>query len=106
MKVSVITPTFGRERYLPSLFRCFAEQTYADRELLVYDDSPHPSPFMTSLADPRVTYRHHPQRLTIGEKRNRLIEQARGEVVAFFDDDDCYAPGYLEAMVAALGDAA
>ena len=106
MKVSVITPTYGRERYLPSLFHCFDQQTHADRELLVYDDSPTPSRFFTGLADDRVTYRYQPARLTIGEKRNRLIDQAHGDVVAFFDDDDCYAPEYLAAMLAALGDAA
>ena len=111
MRVSVITPTFGRERFLPSLYRCFAEQTHEDRELLVYDDSPTPSRFFTSLSasaalsDPRVRYLHAPARLTIGEKRNRLIELAHGELIAFFDDDDHYAPGYLAAMVAALGDA-
>jgi glycosyltransferase involved in cell wall biosynthesis len=105
MRLSVITPTFGRERFLPSLYRCFAEQTYADRELLVYDDSPARSPFFAALSDPRVRYLHAPARLTIGEKRNRLIELAQGELIAFFDDDDHYAPGYLAAMAAALGDA-
>jgi glycosyltransferase involved in cell wall biosynthesis len=105
MKVSVITPTFGRERYLPSLYRGFAAQTHADRELLVLDDSPTPSAFFAALSDTRVRYRHEARRLTIGEKRNQLIEAARGEIVAFFDDDDCYAPAYLAAMLASLGDA-
>jgi glycosyltransferase involved in cell wall biosynthesis len=105
MKISIITPTFGRERFLPSLYRCFDEQTHADRELLVYDDSPSPSPFLRGLSDARVTYLHAPARLTIGEKRNHLVERARGDLVAFFDDDDYYAPGYLAAMAAALGDA-
>ena len=105
MKISIITPTFGRERYLPSLYRCFDEQTHADRELLVHDDSPSPSPFFSALSDARVTYLHAAARLTIGEKRNQLIERARGDLVAFFDDDDHYAPGYLAAMAAALGDA-
>jgi len=105
MRVSVITPTFGRERFLPSLYRCFAEQSYEPRELLVYDDSPLPSRFFSALSDARVRYLHAPSRLTIGEKRNRLIELAQGEVIAQFDDDDHYAPGYLAAMVGALGDA-
>jgi glycosyltransferase involved in cell wall biosynthesis len=105
MRISIITPTFGRERCLPGLYRSFAEQTYSDRELLVFDDSPSPSPFFTGLRDPRVIYLHAPERLTIGEKRNRLIERASGEIVAFFDDDDHYEPGYLASMVGALGDA-
>jgi glycosyltransferase involved in cell wall biosynthesis len=106
MKVSVITPTFGRERFLPSLYRCFEAQTHTDRELLVWDDSPTGSEFFGALGDPRVSYRHDPGRLTIGEKRNRLIEGARGDIIAFFDDDDYYAPDYLAAMLDALGDAA
>ena len=105
MRISVITPTFGRERFLPNLYRCFAEQTHEPRELLVYDDSPAPSPFFAALSDARVRYLHAPARLTIGEKRNRLIELAHGDVIAQFDDDDHYAPGYLAAMGAALGGA-
>ncbi len=105
MRISVITPTFGRERFLPGLYRAFAAQTYADRELLIYDDGPTPSPFFAGLDDRRVTYLHSPVRLTIGEKRNQLIERAGGDVVAFFDDDDHYEPGYLASMAAALGDA-
>ena len=102
MKFSLITPTFGRERFLPGLYRCFAEQTHADRELLVFDDSPSPSPFFSSLRDARVRYRHAPERLTIGEKRNQLIEQAQGELVGFFDDDDFYGPNYLQVMADGL----
>lgn len=105
MKISIITPTYGRERHLPSLYRSFAEQTHDDRELLVHDDSPAPSPFFTALRDPRVSYRHTAARVTIGEKRNQLIERASGDLIAFFDDDDFYAPGYLTAMAAALADA-
>lgn len=105
MRVSVVTPTFGREKYLPALYRCFDGQTHPDRELLVYDDSPTRSAFFGGLADPRVKYLHSAARLTIGEKRNRLIEAAEGEVIAFFDDDDHYAPGYLAGMLQRLGDA-
>ena len=58
MRISVITPTFGRERYLPGLYRNFAEQTHADRELLIHDDSAAPSAFFAALGDPRVSYVH------------------------------------------------
>jgi glycosyltransferase involved in cell wall biosynthesis len=105
LKISIITPTYGRERYLPSLYRSFADQTHDDRELLIHDDSPAPSAFFTALRDSRVSYRHTAGRVTIGEKRNQLIERATGDLIAFFDDDDFYAPGYVATMAAALGDA-
>jgi len=105
MRISIITPTYGRERYLPGLYRNFAEQTHTDRELLIHDDSPEPSPFFSAVRDSRVGYLHAAgQRVTVGTKRNQLIERATGELIAFFDDDDFYAPGYLAAMVSALGD--
>jgi glycosyltransferase involved in cell wall biosynthesis len=105
MKVSILTPTLGRERFLPSLYRCFERQSHGDRELVILDDSPAPSPFCATLSDPRVRYLHSPVRLTIGDKRNRLIELAAGEVIAFFDDDDHYASDYVAAMLDRLGDA-
>ena len=103
MKVSVITPTHGRSRHLELLYQVFAAQTHPDKELLVDDDSPEPSAFMAALDDPRVRYRHTPERATVGAKRARLVAAARGEVIAHFDDDDYYAPDYLEHMLAALG---
>ena len=105
MLVSVVTPTYGRAHLLPHVHRCFARQTWPDREWLVLDDSPQPSPFMLTLDDPRVRYHHRPDRLPLGSKRNWLAAQARGELIAHFDDDDHYTPEYLARMVAHLGDA-
>jgi len=102
MKISIVTPTYERERFLPALYDSFCAQTYPDLELLVGDDSTASSAFFSRLSDPRVRYVHFPARLSTGEKRNRLIASAAGEVIVFFDDDDYYAPHYVETMVKAL----
>lgn len=105
-RVSVVTPTYGRERFLPLLLDCFRSQTCAPLELLVLDDSPAPSTFLEAEAarDPRVVYlRGTSGRATNGAKRRTLIEAARGDYVAYFDDDDYYAPDYLAFMMEALG---
>jgi len=101
-KVSIITPTFGRETFLPFAHQCFRSQTYANLEWLILDDSPAPSRYLAGVADPRIRYSHSPERLRIGGKRNRLIAQARGEIIVHFDDDDYYAPRYVERMVERL----
>ncbi len=36
--------------------------------------------------------------MTVGEKRQRLFEAARGEYVAFVDDDDLILPGYIASI--------
>jgi len=39
---------------------------------------------------------------TIGAKRNRLLDKAQGEYVAFVDDDDLVSEDYVERILAAL----
>lgn len=97
--ISVITPTFGREAMLPYAYRSFATQNIANLEWIVLDDSERPSIFMTSLNDSRVRYHYLQNRLAIGEKRNILIEMAKGEIIVQFDDDEYYAPHYIRAML-------
>jgi len=98
-KISIITPTFHRERYLERIFEVISRQTYSNWEWLVSDDSPQPSPCLSQITDERVRYFHSTKRITIGEKRNRMVEQARGEVILNFDDDDYYSPNYCAVMV-------
>jgi cellulose synthase/poly-beta-1,6-N-acetylglucosamine synthase-like glycosyltransferase len=38
----------------------------------------------------------------IGEKRQRLLEQARGEFVVFIDDDDLISPDYVRQILGAI----
>ncbi|MDR2853149.1 MAG: glycosyltransferase [Burkholderiaceae bacterium] len=104
--VSIITPTAEREIFLPAIARCVASQQ-VDWEWLVLDDSAQPSPFMQQLVarDARVRYMHHTgERLSIGAKRNRLIEAARAPVIAHFDDDDFYGASYLASMLSLMRD--
>lgn len=98
MIFSAITPTYQREAFLVRLYAYFKAQTYAEKEWLIYDDSPVASAFFSRLDDPEVRYFHCPERVSIGEKRNFLISQACGGFIAHFDDDDFYAPDYLETM--------
>ncbi len=101
--VSIITPTANREAFLPAIARCVQRQRVA-WEWLVLDDSPQPSAFLRALAkaDPRVRYYWSSERMSIGAKRNALVRESRGALIAHFDDDDHYASHYLEGMVGML----
>ena len=39
---------------------------------------------------------------SIGRKRNQLLEQAKGEYVCFFDDDDMPSNDYIETLLKAI----
>ena len=99
--MSVITPTGNRAEYLKKALRYFRAQDYPLLEWLILDDSPEPSAEFEA-AGPNIHYRHINQKLSIGEKRNRLIEHAKGAIIVHFDDDDYYAPTYITQMVRAL----
>lgn len=42
--------------------------------------------------------------ISIGEKRNRLLDAAWGRYVCFFDDDDEPLPAYCQSLLQAIGD--
>ncbi|MBV9282264.1 MAG: glycosyltransferase, partial [Chloroflexi bacterium] len=101
--VSCIMPTHNRRHFLPRAIRCFQQQDYPYLELLVVDDGT--DPISDCLPDdPSVRYVRLEGKRVIGEKRNIACEQARGEIVAHWDDDDWYPPGRVSAQVRALLD--
>ena len=97
-KISVITPTLNRSSHLMRCYACFQSQHYQNAEWLIYDDSPLHNDFFARLDEKNIFYTHSPIKRTIGEKRNFLINQASGNLIINFDDDDYYAPTYLSEM--------
>jgi glycosyltransferase involved in cell wall biosynthesis len=91
-------PTCDRRRFVGRALRYFLEQDYPNREMVVVDDG---ADCVADLipADPRIRYVRLPERRTIGAKRNVACEQARGELVVHWDDDDWSAPRRLRYQV-------
>lgn len=102
--VSCIMPTADRRRFVPEAIRLFLAQDHADAELIVLDDG---ADAVADLIppDPRVRYLREEKRAPVGAKRNRAVQQARGEIIAHWDDDDWYAPWRLGYQVQALREA-
>jgi glycosyltransferase involved in cell wall biosynthesis len=100
--VSVITPTRNRDRFLKNALTYFRDQDYTNIEWLILDDGLQASEYLDDLTDENIFYQHMDRKISIGEKRNTLIEKAKGEIIIHFDDDDYYAPNYVSSMVSAL----
>lgn len=94
--MSVITPTYNRRKFIPSLIECFLSQTYPkDRmEWIVFDDGTDSvQDLFDAVKVPNLRYiRHEGPKLLIGQKRNRLNKEAKGELIVAMDDDDYYSP--------------
>lgn len=99
--VSCIMPTANRRQFVPAAIRMFLGQDYPEKELIVLDDG-EDSVGDLMPDDPRIRYIRHGRRQSVGRKRNLACAEARGEIIAHWDDDDWYAPDRLSRQVAAL----
>jgi glycosyltransferase involved in cell wall biosynthesis len=103
--VSVVICTMGRPEVFGAALESVLAQDYGDFEVLVLDQSQDDGTetIARKLAgdDSRVKYRRLDQK-GLSRAYNRGVEQARGELVAF-TDDDCVAPqGWLRAVADAF----
>ncbi len=99
--VSCIMPTADRRGFIPGAIRCFLEQSYDNRELVVVDDGDNRVKDLIP-GDPRIRYFEAAGRAPLGKKRNFCCRMARGEIICHWDDDDWSAPGRIADQVARL----
>jgi hypothetical protein len=100
--VSVILTTRDRPRMLSIALECYRRQTYPNRELIVVDDGGAFPVDETKIVAVGGRVIRVPEGTPLGAKLNRGASEARGSLCQKWDDDDWYAPRYLETMVSAL----
>jgi len=99
--ISCIMPTCDRRTFVELALRRFAEQSYANKELIVIDDGTDPVESLVQ-ATANARYLRLPSRRSIGEKRNAACAMALGELIAQWDDDDWYGPHRLDRQAAPI----
>lgn len=107
--VTVITPTYNRAEYLCQAVESVLHQTLTDWELIVIDDNKPDSTarkmtveVMSQYKDPRIHYIQNEKNMGGALARNVGIFKAKGEYIAFLDDDDMYLPDRLKVEVEAM----
>jgi glycosyltransferase involved in cell wall biosynthesis len=100
-EVSIVIPTRNRWALLDQALAGALRQEDVEAEVVLVDDgSSEPMPAPTRrLGDPRVRVLRSPERRGVARARNLGIGAARGEWVAFLDDDDLWSPGKLRAQL-------
>jgi Glycosyl transferase family 2 len=99
--ISCIMPTADRRAFVPLGVRGFLAQDWPNRELVIVDDGREPVGELVAGV-PGVRYLRLAQRASIGAKRNLACVEARGELIAHWDDDDWYAPSRLSVQAAPI----
>lgn len=110
--VSVIIPTYSRNVTLERAIHCVLNQTYKNIEVIVVDDNPPESEWRVSSAqimekykeDERIVYVQNERNMGGGLARNQGIDRAKGEYIAFLDDDDEYMPERIEKQLKVFED--
>jgi glycosyltransferase involved in cell wall biosynthesis len=102
--VSVLTPTYNRRKFIPAAIAMYKAQTYPkDRmEWIIIDDGTDKVGDLFAEAAktiPNIKYISLPDKLLIGQKRNLLNDNAKGDIMVAMDDDDYYPPDRVSHVV-------
>lgn len=103
--ISVVVITRDRPQWLRRCLASLAAQTLPAREVIVVDSSQGRDSEALAARFPNVRYLRFPAgRRGMPAARNAGAERARGEVVAFLDDDCEASPRWLASLAAAYRD--
>ncbi len=102
--VSVIIPTFNRPDMLGDAIRSVLNQSYKNIEIIVVNDGGADVGGLVNWfgQDANITYVRHGQNRGLAAARNTGIKLARGDIIAYLDDDDIYRQEHLATVVAAI----
>jgi len=104
--VSVIIPTYNREKKLPKAINSVIKQTYKKWELIVVDDrSTDDTQELVKRyvsKDKRIRYVKNTHKQGPSGARNQGMELAKGKYIAFLDSDDEWLKHHLKESVAVL----
>jgi glycosyltransferase involved in cell wall biosynthesis len=102
--VSAIIPTHCRPDLVCRAVRGVLNQTYINLEVIVVVDGPEPRTVgqLKSLSEQRLRVIELQETVRGSEARNIGVREARGEWVAFLDDDDEWLPEKIAKQVSLL----
>ena len=99
--VSVIIPTYNREKSLPRAVRSVLEQDYKLLEVIIVDDcsSDATEEVVNSFVDDRIHYYRLGKNMGAAYARNYGVSISKGRFVAFQDSDDVWHPTKLQKQM-------
>lgn len=104
--ISVITPVYNCEKYLDRTLQSVFAQTYKNIEIVLVDDQSTDSSAEIikryQEAHPEIVYFLQPRNMGAGHARNKALELAKGQYVAFLDADDVWKPAKIAKQVELL----
>lgn len=104
--VSVITPVYNAEKVIKKTLESVFAQTYKNIEIVLVDDcsKDDSAAIIKELQETHaeIVYYLQPSNMGAGAARNKALELAKGQYVAFLDADDLWKPEKIEKQISQL----
>jgi len=99
-RVSVLMPVFNAEKYVEEAMKSVLSQTYKNIELICINDNSTDSSLalLESFGDEIIVI-NNKDNFGTSESRNKGIRRAKGEFLAFIDNDDIWEKNKLEVQM-------
>ena len=109
-EVSVIIPTYNREKFISECVQSVLAQTLPAREIIIVDDGSTDATYnilcdlgFNSLSTKKTVLRYFfQQNRGVSSARNLGIKEARSEFIALLDSDDLWLKSKLDRQVSAF----
>ena len=109
-EVSVIIPTYNREKFISECVQSVLAQTLPAREIIIVDDGSTDATYnilrdlgFNSLSTKKTVLRYFfQQNRGVSSARNSGIKEARSEYIALLDSDDLWLKSKLDRQVSAF----
>ncbi len=102
--VSIIMNCYNSASTLAESFDSVLTQEYTHWEIIFFDSASEDASLCLAQSyaakHTRIRCFHHAQCIPLGEARNRALQQAQGQYIAFLDCDDLWLPQKLALQVA------
>ena len=102
-KVSIIIPVHNAEKFIGKTIESVLNQTYKNWEMLIFNDKSKDNSLKIikkySEKDERIKVVDSKENVGVVAARNKLIEIATGEFIAFLDADDYWKQNKLEKQI-------
>ncbi|WP_144641485.1 glycosyltransferase family 2 protein [Bacillus cereus] len=97
--MSIVIPLYNKEHYIKRAIKSILNQTIQNFEIIVIDDGSEDNGcnMVRSFQDPRIQLIQQ-KHSGVASARNRGIESARGNIIAFLDADDEWRTTFLETI--------
>lgn len=101
--ISIITPSFNCIKFIEQTILSVLKQTYIYWEMIIVDDCSTDGSYEIALdyskKDKRIKLLRNENKSGAAISRNKALDIAQGEYIAFLDSDDLWEPNKLEVQI-------